>query len=41
MIIEVSCDNDEFFLALEKAKEAVGVRRVQVILALAGGSRKD
>ena len=38
VIIEVSCDHDDFLLALEKAKDAVGVRRVQVILALSGGS---
>ncbi len=38
LIIEVSCDHEEFLMALEKAREAIGVRRVQVILALSGGS---
>ena len=38
MVIEVSCDHNDFLIALDKAKDAVGVRRVQVILTLSGGS---
>lgn len=38
LIVEVSCDHEEFLAAFEKAKEAVGVRRVQVVLSLSGGS---
>ena len=41
LIIEVSCEHDRFLSAFEKAKEAVGIRRVQVMLALSGGSSES